>query len=74
MLGQCESIDPTLAGVSVPALNLTDFATQFRYPGDGDAMTLDEARELLTVAQIVVTAVSERLGLQSGETPVPPLT
>ncbi len=46
----CEAIDPTLKKILNPARDLTVFAWEFRYPGEAEAPSLEEARQFRAVA------------------------
>jgi HEPN domain-containing protein len=58
---QCTAIDPSLSPVVESAEPLSDYAWQFRYPGDEPAPTVEEAAEALALAREVVAAVHARL-------------
>jgi HEPN domain-containing protein len=63
--GQCVAIDPTLRELVDRAAPLTDYAWEFRYPGDEAAPTLEQATEALELAREVVAAVHARLPAQT---------
>jgi HEPN domain-containing protein len=58
---QCVAIDATLRPLVDRAPALSDYAWQFRYPGDEPVPTLEEATEALALAREVVAAVHARL-------------
>jgi HEPN domain-containing protein len=58
---QCLAIDPTLREVVDRAVPLTEYAWRFRYPGEPDAPTDDEARDALASARAVREAITTRL-------------
>jgi len=57
----CAAIDPALAPELAPAIPLTRYAWQFRYPGDPDEPTEAEAADALTAAHRVVATLVGRL-------------
>jgi HEPN domain-containing protein len=57
----CTAIDVSLEALLKRAADLTVFAWAFRYPGDAESPTLEEARGVLALAQEVFEAVSARL-------------
>jgi len=57
----CLNIDSTLRETLIPAIPLTVFAWEFRYPGDALVPALDEARDALTVAETLYAAIVRRL-------------
>jgi len=58
------AFDPTLEQVVLPALNLTGFATLYRYPGEPEEPTTEEARRWVSAARSVYEAVLGRLECQ----------
>ena len=58
---QCLAIDPTLREVVDRAVPLTEYAWRFRYPGEPDAPTDEEARDALAAARAVRGAITTRL-------------
>lgn len=54
---QCLAIDASLKPVIDPAVPLTEYAWQFRYPGEPVEPTLAEANEGLALARAVYEAV-----------------
>jgi HEPN domain-containing protein len=57
----CEAVDPTLKEVLNPARDLTVFAWEFRYPGDAEVPSLEEARQFRAVAGEVYRSILTRL-------------
>jgi HEPN domain-containing protein len=57
----CEAVDPTLQEVLNPARDLTVFAWEFRYPGEAEVPSLEEARQFRDVAGAVYQAILSRL-------------
>jgi HEPN domain-containing protein len=57
----CEAVDPTLKEVLNPARDLTVFAWEFRYPGEAEAPSLEEARQFRAVAGEVYQSILARL-------------
>jgi len=57
----CEAIDPTLKEVLNPARDLTVFAWEFRYPGEAEPPSIEEARQFRGVAGEVYQAILSRL-------------
>jgi len=49
----CESIEPALTATLTAARDLTVFAWEFRYPGDAEIPTEEEAGKALELAQAV---------------------
>jgi HEPN domain-containing protein len=60
---QCLTIDPSLKSLIDRAVPLTEYAWEFRYPGEAEEPTLDEANMALAVANEVYEAVGARLPL-----------
>jgi HEPN domain-containing protein len=58
---QCLGIDRSLSAVVDPAVPLTEYAWAFRYPGEPEEPTREEADEALSLAKAVYEAVLERL-------------
>src|SRR5258708_852548 len=54
LLRACIPLDPTLEAGVLPTLPLTDFATRFRYPGEFDQPSLEEAKRWLALGRGVV--------------------
>lgn len=57
----CLRIDATLRSLVDQAAPLTEYAWRFRYPGDLDEPTLDEADRAVATARAVVEAIVARL-------------
>ena len=57
----CLSIDPGLTAALDPARDLTVFAWEFRYPGDAEAPSEDEAMQYLASARQVFESILSRL-------------
>ena len=58
---QCTGIDPTLASVAREAEPLSQYAWEFRYPGESDDPTREQAREALRLAKKVFQEILKRL-------------
>jgi HEPN domain-containing protein len=58
---QCVEIDSTLEPLLTRAARLTAYAWKFRYPGDSEEPTREEAEKALALAREVVDAVLLRL-------------
>lgn len=63
---QCLQIDPALKPLVDRAVPLTQYAWEFRYPGDPEEPTEVEARAALAVAREVYEAVLSRLPAEVG--------
>ncbi|MCS6952012.1 MAG: HEPN domain-containing protein [Bryobacterales bacterium] len=59
--GECCQIEPGLESLLRRAAPLTEYAWRFRYPGDPDEATVEEASNALTIAQEVFSSISKRL-------------
>lgn len=57
----CAGLDPTLEDIGVKAGELTKYAFRFRYPGEPEEPTLEEAQAMLELATSVYRKVRERL-------------
>jgi len=57
----CLEFDSKLADALQPAVPLTVFAWEFRYPGDSQVPSIKEARESLAIATALYIAVLQRL-------------
>ena len=57
----CESADPTLKEALNPARDLTVFAWVFRYPGEAEAPSLEEAKKFRAIAIEVYQSILNRL-------------
>lgn len=61
-LGQaCLQMDATLNDVIQPALPLTVFAWEFRYPGDAVVPSMAEAQQALALAEALHAVILQRL-------------
>ncbi len=58
---QCLGVDPTLRQIVDRAVPLTEYAWRFRYPGEPESPTDEEARDALAVARAVSEAITARL-------------
>ncbi len=58
---QCAEIDSSIEPLLVRAARLTEYAWKFRYPGDPDEPTREEAEKALALAREVFDAVLARL-------------
>lgn len=58
---QCAAVDPTLESLLRRAARLTEYAWRFRYPGEPEEPSEDEAREALALAREVHEAIISRL-------------
>ncbi len=54
---QCLAVCPGLREVIDPAVPLTEYATRFRYPGEPEEPTLEEAQEALRLARRLHDAI-----------------
>jgi HEPN domain-containing protein len=61
LLRLCVSLDPGNATGVEPALDLTQFAARFRYPGEDEIPSLEEARQWVAAAAGVLDCVSIRI-------------
>lgn len=61
LLRLCATIEQSLEAEVLPALKLTEFATLFRYPGELEQPTLEEAQGWLALARGVYEDVRRRL-------------
>ena len=57
----CAAIDPTLEPLLRRAAELTEYAWRFRYPGNPEEPTEEEAREALALAREVFDSLLHRL-------------
>jgi HEPN domain-containing protein len=57
----CTSVDPSLEPTLGPAARLTDYAWKYRYPGEPDEPSREEAESALGLAKEVYDAVLGRL-------------
>jgi len=60
LLRLCVAIDSGIATGVEPALDLTQFAARFRYPGEDEIPSLDEAQQWVAAAAGVLDCVSTR--------------
>jgi hypothetical protein len=58
---RCVAIDATLDPVIAPAIDLTKYAVEFRYPGEAEQPSLEETRKWITAAGYVVSEILRRL-------------
>lgn len=58
---QCLDVDPTLRALVDRAVPLTEYAWKFRYPGEPEEPSQEEAEEALAIAREVYTATVARL-------------
>ena len=58
LLRLCVSIDSGIAAGVEPALDLTQFAARFRYPGEDDVPSIEEAQLWVAAAAGVLDCVS----------------
>jgi HEPN domain-containing protein len=58
---QCTDVDPTLALVVREAAPLSQYAWEFRYPGESDDPTVSQATEALQLARRVFQEILKRL-------------
>jgi HEPN domain-containing protein len=59
--GECVSLDGTLRAIIKRAVPLTEYAWKFRYPGEPEEPSQNEAEEALRIAQEVYEQVVSRL-------------
>lgn len=58
---QCVALDPALEPLLRRAARLTEYAWKFRYPGEPEEPTREEAEEALALAREVYEAILTRL-------------
>ncbi len=58
---QCMALDESLKDTVFHAVDLTQYAVRFRYPGEASEPTLEQARQCLEAARSVLDAVVQRL-------------
>lgn len=58
---QCLRIDSTLREIVDRSVPLTEYAWRFRYPGEPEAPTYEEAVDALSLAREVLGAITSRL-------------
>ena len=61
LLRLCVSLDPGIATGVEPALDLTQFAARFRYPGEDEIPSIEEAQQWVAAAAGVLDCVSIRI-------------
>ena len=61
LLRLCVSIDSGIATGVEPALDLTQFAARFRYPGEDEIPSIEEAQQWVAAAAGVLDCVSIRI-------------
>lgn len=59
--GACREVDPSLSDVIDRAVPLTEYAWRFRYPGEPEEPSMEEAQEALALATKVYEAIRARL-------------
>jgi len=62
---QCLQVDPTLKGLIDRAVPLTEYAWKFRYPGEPEEPSQQEAEEALATARQVHAAIVARLPVEA---------
>ena len=58
---QCVNLDNTLETLLRSAATLTEYAWKFRYPGDPEEPTIEEADDAFALAKLVFKAILEHL-------------
>jgi HEPN domain-containing protein len=58
---QCVAVDSTLEALADQAAPLTEYAWKFRYPGESEEATREEAEQALATARHVYEAILTRL-------------
>ena len=58
---QCIGIDSSLGSLVDKAVPLTEYAWKYRYPGNPDEPSVQEAKVVLSIAKEVLAAVLERM-------------
>jgi HEPN domain-containing protein len=58
---QCASLDSSLESVLIRAASLTQYAWKFRYPGEPQEPSIEEAKQAIALAREVYEAVVLRL-------------
>jgi HEPN domain-containing protein len=61
----CAELDPTLGPFLQPAAGLTEYAWKYRYPGEPEEPSREEAESALTLARQVYEAVLQRLPFET---------
>lgn len=67
--GQCSALDTALEGLLRRAATLSEYAWKFRYPGEPDLPSVEEAAQALALAREVFDAVLARLPEAAGPRP-----
>jgi HEPN domain-containing protein len=65
----CTAIDPSLSDFVLPVRRLTRYAVEFRYPGELEQPTIEEAVKWLAVARTILAEITQRLP-QEPQSPV----
>jgi len=60
-------LDTLLLAVAQPGLDLSDFATLYRYPGEPELPTVEQARPWVGAARAIRAAVEDRVRAQPSE-------
>lgn len=60
-MASARALDESLKEVVVPAVDLTQYAVRFRYPGEAAEPTTKETRKCLSAARSVLDAIVQRL-------------
>ena len=58
---RCAGIDPSLESLLMRAASLTQYAWRFRYPGEPQEPSVEEAKRAIALAREVYEAVVSRL-------------
>jgi len=61
----CLQIDPSLKAIVDRAVPLTEYAWRFRYPGEPEDPSLDDAKEAIAIARELLEKVLDRLPSES---------
>jgi len=61
IFSRAHTIDPSLRELVDRAVPLTEYAWKFRYPGEADEPTRQEAQDALAIARDVYEAILARL-------------
>ncbi len=59
--GQCAALDPSIEPLARRAAELTQYAWKYRYPGEPEEPTREEAERALSLAREVYEAILARL-------------
>lgn len=57
----CIAVDPSLAGILEPAIDLTVYAWLFRYPGDAETPDIHEAGNAIELARNIHGEIRQRV-------------